>query len=59
MIYFLALKQSDTRNRIYEFMTYSLLFFILLNPLIWVYFYLVLFPLMIMDASVKMDDHAA
>jgi hypothetical protein len=59
VIYILAVKQSDTRNRIYEFMTYSLLFFILLNPLIWVYFYLVLFPLMIMDASVKMDDHAA
>jgi hypothetical protein len=50
-IYYLALKTSDLPGRMYEYMTYSLLFFILLNPLIWVYFYLVLFLLMIMNAG--------
>jgi hypothetical protein len=50
-IYYLALKASTLPARLYEFMTYCLLFFILLNPLIWVYFYLALFPLMIMSAG--------
>jgi hypothetical protein len=33
----------------YEWMTYALLLFILLNPLIWVYFYLTVFVLMLAD----------
>lgn len=38
-------------HRTYEFMTYALLFFVLLNPVIWVYFYLTLFVLMTFDVS--------
>ncbi|MCI0606328.1 hypothetical protein L0156_25355, partial [bacterium] len=50
-ICFLANKTKNLSTYVYEFLTYTLLFFVLLNPLIWVYFYLSLFVLMIMDAT--------
>jgi hypothetical protein len=45
--YFIARKNNHLPQRTYEFMTYALLFFLLFNPLIWVYFYLTLFQLML------------
>jgi len=52
IVFFFWKAWKSTPERRYEWMTYALLSFILLNPLIWVYFYLTLFVLMICSARV-------
>ena len=51
VIYGIAAADSKLPERMYQYMAYALAGFILLNALIWVYFYLVLFLLMIFHVA--------
>ena len=56
LIYAIAIKNNHFPQKTYQIMTVSLLFFLLLNPLIWVYFYLTIFLLMLFDTVYSTRD---